>query len=251
VPAVSSSLISPALGKLEDLPAGERAALAAQCSSLAGHLARVPDPRDPGGVRHTFTSLLLAAVAAVLAGARSFTAIGEWATDAPPRVLAALGVRYDPLRRRFQPPSEAAIRRVLEAVDPAALEAAVGSWLAARLQASRPPPGPARRDRRMVVAVDGKAVRGTRHASGDGQAVHLLRQPIRRPARCWPKRRWMARPTKSPASRRCWHRWTWPGRWSPPMRCTPSESTPSSWSPARRRITSWPSRTTSPACTPN
>ena len=63
------------------------------------HLAQVPDPRDPRGVRHTLTSLLLAAVAAVLAGARSFTAIGEWAADAPPRVLAALGVRYDPLAR--------------------------------------------------------------------------------------------------------------------------------------------------------
>ena len=173
MPAVSSSLISPALEKLEDLPAGDRAALAGQCLSLAEHLARVPDPRDPRGVRHTLTSLLLAAVAAVLAGARSFTAIGEWAADAPPRVLAVLGVRYDPLAQRFQPPDEATIRRVLEAVDAAALEAAVGSWLAARLQASRPPYGPARRDRRLV-AVDGKTVRGTRHASADGQGLHLL-----------------------------------------------------------------------------
>jgi DDE_Tnp_1-associated len=39
-------------------------------------------------VRHTLTSLLLTAAAAVLAGARSFTAIGEWAADAPPQVLA-------------------------------------------------------------------------------------------------------------------------------------------------------------------
>ena len=30
------------------------------------------------------------------------------------------------------------------------------------------------RRRRWAVAVDGKAVRGTRHASSDGQAVHLL-----------------------------------------------------------------------------
>lgn len=44
---------------------------------------------------------------AVLAGARSFTAIGEWAADAPPRVLAALGVRYGPLDRLFRPPDEA------------------------------------------------------------------------------------------------------------------------------------------------
>ena len=49
------------------------------------------------------------------------------------------GVHYDPLRRRFQPPDEATIRRVLEAVDAAAQEAAVGSWLAARLQGGRPP----------------------------------------------------------------------------------------------------------------
>ena len=174
MPAVSSSLIGPALEKLEELPAGDRALLAGHCPGLAEHLAWVPDPRDPRGVRHTLTSLLLAAAAAVLAGARSFTAIGEWVTDAPPRVLAALGVRYDPLARRFRPPDEATIRRVLEAVDAAAVEAAVGSWLAARLQATRPPPSRAGPRQRRAVAVDGKAVRGTRHASGDGQARHLL-----------------------------------------------------------------------------
>jgi predicted transposase YbfD/YdcC len=174
VPAVSSSLISPALEKLEDLPAGDRALLAGQCPGLAEHLARVPDPRDPRGVRHTLTSLLLAAAAAVLAGAQSFTAIGEWVADAPPRVLDALGVRYDPLAQRFRPPDEATIRRVLESVDAAVLEAAVGLWLAARLQAARQPPSRAGPRERRAVAVDGKAVRGTRHASGDGQARHLL-----------------------------------------------------------------------------
>lgn len=88
----------------------------------------------------------------------------------PAQVLGALGVRYDPLARRFQPPDEATFRRVLEAVDAAALEAAVGSWLDARLRAGRPPGQLERR----AVAVDGKAVRGTWHASGDGQARHLL-----------------------------------------------------------------------------
>jgi hypothetical protein len=110
--------MGPALGRLQDLPAADRTVLAGQCPGLAGHLAAVPDPRDPRGVRHTLTSLLLAAVASVLAGARSFTEIGEWAADAPPRVLAALGVRYDPLARVFQPPDETTFRRVLEAVDP-------------------------------------------------------------------------------------------------------------------------------------
>ena len=124
-------------------------------------------------MRHTLTSLLLTAVAAALAGARSFAAAGEWAADAPPQVLTALGVRRDPLTGRFCPPDEAAIRRVQETVDAAALDAAVGAWLQARLRAAGPEHeyGPRRR---RAVAVDGKAVRGTRHASHDGQPVHLL-----------------------------------------------------------------------------
>jgi predicted transposase YbfD/YdcC len=175
VPALSSSPISPALEQLRDLPAGDRALLASRCPGLAECLQRVPDPRDPRGVRHTLTSLLLAAVAAMLAGAQSLAAVGEWVADAPPQVLAALGIRRDPLAGRFEPPSEATIRRVLETVDAAAFEAAVGSWLAGRLQAAAAArrPGPGQRVR-QALAVDGKAVRGTRHASGDGQAVHLL-----------------------------------------------------------------------------
>jgi hypothetical protein len=80
-------------GQLRDLPAGDRVLLAEACSSLLECLSSVPDPRSPRGVRHTLTSLLMAAVAAVLAGAQSFTAIGEWVADAPPQVLACLGIR--------------------------------------------------------------------------------------------------------------------------------------------------------------
>ncbi len=115
----------------------------------------------------------MAAVAAVLAGAKSCTAVGEWVADAAPQVLAALGVRRDPLTRRFEPPDEATFRRVLEAADADALDAAVGSWLDARMRAGGQVGGYAGQPRR-AVAVDGKAVRGTRHASSDGQAVHLL-----------------------------------------------------------------------------
>jgi predicted transposase YbfD/YdcC len=172
VPASSSSLISPALEQLAGLPAGNRDLLAGGCPSLAEYLAQVPDPRDPRGVRHTLTSLLLAAVAAVLAGAQSFAAIGEWGADAPPQVLGALGIRRDPLTGRFNPPDEATIRRVLERIDAGAFDAAVGSWLAARLRARQPPRHG--RGRQRALAVDGKSVRGTRHASADGQATHLL-----------------------------------------------------------------------------
>jgi hypothetical protein len=118
VPALPLSLISPVLEQLQGLPAGDRVLLAGQCPGLLEYLARVPDLRDPRGVRHTLTSLLLAAVAAVLAGARSFAAVGEWVAGAP-QVLDSLGIRRHPLTRRSEPPAEATIRRVLEAVDAA------------------------------------------------------------------------------------------------------------------------------------
>jgi DDE_Tnp_1-associated len=51
----------------------------------------LPDPRDRRGRRHTLASVLAVIVAAVAAGARSVTAIAEWATDAPWPILAALG----------------------------------------------------------------------------------------------------------------------------------------------------------------
>ena len=38
----------------------------------------VPDPRDRRGVRHQLPVILAVGLAAVLTGARSFTAIGEW-----------------------------------------------------------------------------------------------------------------------------------------------------------------------------
>jgi Transposase DDE domain len=90
------------------------------------------------------------------------TAIAEWATDAPWPVLAALGVRGDPLTRRCQVPGEATIRRVLARVDGDAVDATVGAWLADRLR----PLG-----HRRVLAVDGKRLRGSARS---GHQVHLL-----------------------------------------------------------------------------
>jgi predicted transposase YbfD/YdcC len=105
------------------------------------------------------------AAAAVVAGARSVTAIAEWAADLPQPMLAALGARRDPLTGRRHAAGEATIRRVLARIDADALDLAVGAWLADRL---RPP---TRRCRR-AIAVDGKTLRG---ATGeDGAAVKLL-----------------------------------------------------------------------------
>jgi hypothetical protein len=55
-------------------------------------LAKVTDPRHRRGVRYRLVVILGLAVCAVLAGARSFTAIAEWAADADQDTLQGLGV---------------------------------------------------------------------------------------------------------------------------------------------------------------
>ncbi|KOG55389.1 transposase [Streptomyces virginiae] len=159
------------------IPAGLGQLAAARLSAPEEHsglldcLATVPDPRRAKGRRHPLTFVLALAACAVLSGARSLTAIAEWAADAPTTVLTALG---GPSREPSGPtaPAEATVRRVLQRIDGDTLDTAIGSWLAAR-DPDRPPSGqaPGRRLRRSL-AVDGKTVRGARRS--DGTQVHLL-----------------------------------------------------------------------------
>jgi predicted transposase YbfD/YdcC len=152
VPAPPSSLIPAAAHRLT-----APAALAPeQYRDLLDYLAEIADPRHRRGRRHTLATVLAVAVAAVLTGARSLAAIGEWASDAPGQVLAALGVRRDPWTGTFRPPGEATVRRVLARIDADALDRTIGAWLASQ----QPPPS---HPPRQAVAVDGKTLRGSSH----------------------------------------------------------------------------------------
>jgi predicted transposase YbfD/YdcC len=93
----------------------------------------------------------------VLAGARSFTAIAEWAADADEQTLARLGVTG-------AVPSESTFRRLLQRLDADAFDELAGQW--AQRQTA-PAPGA-----RRVIAVDGKTLRGSGHGSQDSR--HLL-----------------------------------------------------------------------------
>lgn len=127
-------------------------------------LASVVDPRSRRGVRHRCAAVLGIAVCAVLAGAKSYLAIAEWAHDLTPTVRARLGLGRSA-------PSESTIRRVLQRVDAEQLDLAVCSWLAARTASA--PDGAV--DGVRVIAVDGKSARGARcRSEPDSRAVHLL-----------------------------------------------------------------------------
>jgi predicted transposase YbfD/YdcC len=153
MPAPSSSPIDLALGHLADL--AEDAA--AGPPGLLAMLAKVADPRCRRGVRYRLAVILGLAVCAVLAGARSFTAIAEWAADADQDTLQGLGVTG-------AVPSESTFRRTLQRLDADAFDDLAGQWAAQRTA-----PGPGRR---RVIAVDGKTLPGSGHDGEDGR--HLL-----------------------------------------------------------------------------
>ncbi|MFE5736216.1 transposase family protein [Streptomyces celluloflavus] len=139
-----------------------------QVVDLCRYLDMVPDPRSRRGRWYSLTAILLVCACAVVAGARSIDELAEWGAQAPHVLLASLGIRHHLLRWRRHP-SAATIGRVLQAVDGDALDRAVGSYLTARHRSAVESAGqglqePAgdRRPRR-VIAVDGKALKGSAH----------------------------------------------------------------------------------------
>jgi hypothetical protein len=124
--------------------------------TLTDRLGLLPDPRGRRGRRHPFLSVLLIAVAAVVSGARSYAAIGQWARNAPQTTLTRAGARLLPVFGARVAPSGATIRRVINLVCPGGLAELTGADPAAA----------------ESIAVDGKTARGSRH--DENPAAHLL-----------------------------------------------------------------------------
>ena len=139
-------------------------------------LAQVLDLQKRRGRRHPLAGLLAVGIAAVIAESRSFAAIGQWAADAGADVLAGLGAARGPAE-------ESTFRRAFALVGADVLDWVLGAWLWTRA---------AQVSGNLVIAVDGKAVRGARNK--DGKAPHLVAAlahaigsgsggPCRRPSR--------------------------------------------------------------------
>ena len=159
---------------------------------LLDHFALIDDPRDQRWVEHPAAAVLTLCAAGVVAGMRSFTAIAGWVADTPPWLLHQI---YDRFGKPALVPSKGTIWQVVTNADAAAVDTAVGTWLAARADidiAIQPPdePGPRPETRhkqghptaeehqkrqrapRALLAVDGKRVRGATDAAGN--TPHLL-----------------------------------------------------------------------------
>jgi hypothetical protein len=159
--------------------AGERIS----ARTLAGRLAGLADPRHRRGRRHSFVSVLLIAASAVLAGARSYAAIGQW-RNAPQDALARLGARVTGGLQVRIAPGAATIRRIIGSTCPGGLVDLTGT----------DPAGTA------TLAVDGKSARGPRR--GEVPAAHLL-AAMTGDGQTVTQVRVRARRTRSPASPPC------------------------------------------------
>ena len=131
-----------------------------EMAQLREQLGRLPEPRGGRRQLHPLPTVLTIALAATLAGARGYLAISEYAARLTQPQLKRLRAYFDRRQQRFVAPSEPTFRRVLQQVDPVALEQAFSAWVQASAPADEP------------LAIDGKTLKGARR--GDGRQTHLL-----------------------------------------------------------------------------
>jgi hypothetical protein len=132
-----------------------------RAASLLSFLADVPDPRSRHGRQHPLSAILALVCCAIMCGAKSYTAIAQWAQDRDIGLMHRLGFTR-------KPPKMGGIRKVLIALDSKAFEDALSRWaeslLSLPVSSKLLPP--------EAFALDGKTARGS--FDGLDKAVHLL-----------------------------------------------------------------------------
>lgn len=114
--------------------------------SLAAYLARLHDVRQPQGMRYSLVSVLLCVILAKLAGEDRLTGICEWVRHRAPLLAEAFHWK------KVRAPCLNTYRRILgELIDLGEFEQLVHDFFAAQPHAGES----------VVIAVDGKTVRGT------------------------------------------------------------------------------------------
>ena len=131
-----------------------------QFRSLWHRFNSLADSRKSKGLLHRQASILTICALATLCGAKGTRAIAEFAEYLNATQLRLLRCYYSKKKKRYIPPSEPTIRRVLQLVSAEEFDKEVAAWLAQQDDVSG------------RLAVDGKTVKKAR--SKDGQALHLL-----------------------------------------------------------------------------
>ena len=105
--------------------------------SLHAELAAVPDFRRAQGKRHSVACVLTVHVLAELASLKGCLAAAQFARALSRDGLEAVGAWLNPKTGLREPVPESTIHRVIQSVDPEALEDVTGRWSRPRIQPGR------------------------------------------------------------------------------------------------------------------
>jgi len=128
-----------------------------EVAALVEAFADLPDPRVIGRCDHDLLDIVVLALCAVMSGAEGWDDIEDWGVE-----RQAWLRQYLKLRNGI--PGHDTIRRVFEALSPAAFESRFVEWVQGVCGAV---------DGR-VIAIDGKALRGSRSVARGTGALHLV-----------------------------------------------------------------------------
>jgi len=134
-----------------------------QQESLQSHLRKLPDYRQPKGLRHPMRAVISMSICAILCGATSYDAIAQWCSLRTQNQLKRFGAYYNHKNKCFVAPSEPTIRRVLQNADVESIDKALNTWIFNALDPE------AQKDN---IAIDGKVLRGAK--KNNGKQVNLL-----------------------------------------------------------------------------
>jgi predicted transposase YbfD/YdcC len=126
-------------------------------AALVERFADLPDARVEGRTDHDLLDIVVLALCAVMSGAEGWDDVEDWG-----RAREAWLRRY--LRLRNGIPGHDTIRRVFESLSPAAFEARFEAWMAEVCPAVSG----------RIIAIDGKALRGSARASCGLRALHQV-----------------------------------------------------------------------------
>jgi hypothetical protein len=113
----------------------------------------VPEFRGAHGRCHRLASVLACATCAMLAGVEGIGEMAEFVADLDQRQLRCLKCWYDRKTKRYVPPSESTLRRVLGGIDPTIFDAVVGGWVR-------------QHERILAIAIDGKTLKACLNPEG-------------------------------------------------------------------------------------
>jgi predicted transposase YbfD/YdcC len=125
--------------------------MARQALALIDVLAEIPDFRQSQGKRYSLPAVLSLAVAAILCGYKSYSAIAQWGRFYGQHLVEALGFATG------KTPCASTLHTILSHLDKEALESRLTQWAQACLQEY-----PEEKSSYEAIAIDGKTLRGSK-----------------------------------------------------------------------------------------